>query len=266
MLRERCLTQLLSVCLLVAASPAISQDTPTVLYHVGYMKVAPEKADQYVDLEQKAWKPVHQQRLQDGTIVGWDLYAVSFPGGTEAPYQFVTVSTYDDLSKIEAPYSEELIRRAHPTVDVDEFFAETLAARELARTELWSQRDIVAQDVDVAVGDYITVAYMKVPPGGGSDYLRMEREIFKPVHALRVADGRIKNWAVNQLMMPGGMGGEYDWCVVTVRDQLGALFDNIPQEIFERAHPGIHGSIFKPAIEVRDMVRVELWQLVDQVR
>jgi hypothetical protein len=267
MSRHVYLTLALCVCVLVGSDPAFSQEAPTVFYGVGYMKVAPEKVSEYLDLEQKTWKPVHQQRLEAGTIVGWDLYAVRFPGGTEAPCQFVTVNIYDDLAKVEAPFSEELVKRAHPGVDMEDFSSKTLAARDLVRSELWIQRDVARPDAEgIKVGDYLTVGYMKVPPGGGGAYLRMEREIYKPIHQARITDGWIHNWGVNQLFLPGGSGGDYNWATVQVYKEFGKLLGGNSQEIFEKAHPGLAPSMLQSANDLRDMVRVDLWELIDQVR
>jgi hypothetical protein len=250
----------------MGSDPALSQEEPTVIYEVGYMKVAPEKAAEYLDLEQKTWKPIHQERVKSGLIVGWDLYAVWYPGGTDAPYQYVTVNTYDDLAKVENSFSEDLVRRAHPNVDMEDFTRKTLAARDLARSELWIQRDLAKVDTEgVKVGDYLMIGYMKVPPGGVGDYLRMEREIYKPIHLTRIADGWIDNWGINQLFLPGGTGGEYNWATFQVYRDFGKMLGGSPGT-FKKAHPGLTPSVFQSASDLRDMVRVDLWELVDQVR
>ena len=267
MSRHVYLTLALCVFVLVGSGPAFSQEAPPTLFGVGYMKVAPEKVTEYLDLEQKIWKPVHQQRLEAGIIVGWDLYAVRYPGGTEAPCQFVTVNTYEGLAKVEEPFSEELVKRAHPNVDMEDFFNKTLAARDLVRSELWIQREQARSDAEgVKVGDYITVGYMKVPPGRGGAYLRMEREIWKPIQLARIADGWIDNWGVNQLFLPGGSAGEYNWAAVQVYKEFGKILGGNFAENFEKAHPGLAPSMLQSANDFRDMVRVDLWELIDQVR
>jgi len=252
--------------ILIGSDPVLSQEAPTTFFGVGYMKVAPEKTTEYLDLEQKIWKPIQQQRLEAGIIVGWDLYAVRFPGGTDAPYQYVTVNIYDDLAKIESGFSEDLVKRAHPNVDMADLFDKTIAARDLVRSEIWVQRELASPDAEMKVGDYITIGYMKVPPGKGGAYLGMEREVYKPIQLARIADGWIDNWGINQLLLPGGTGGEYNWAAVQVYSDFGKLFGGNSRENFEKAHPGLVPSVFESANNVRDMVRVDLWTLVDRVR
>lgn len=256
----------LCACLLMGAHPVLAQEAPTVWFDVAYMKVAADKVNEYLDLERNSWKAIHQERVKAGVIVGWDLYAVWYPGGTEAPYQYVTVNTYDDLAKIPTGFSEELTRKAHPNVDIEEFNAKTVAARDLARSELWVQRDVVRPGVGLEVGNYLSVGYMKVPSGGGPAYLRLERDVFKPVHEARIADGWIHNFGINQLFLPGGAEQPYNWAVVQVYSDFGKLFRGMSAETFEKAHPGMPPGVFRSAEDVRDMVRVDLWELIDQVR
>jgi len=255
-----------AACILLASNPVLSQEAPTTFHQLAYMKVAPGKNAEYLDLERKIWKPIHQQRLEAGLIVGWDLYAVRFPAGTEAPYQYVTVNTYDDLAKVESPFSEELVKRAHPKVDMADFSLKTIAARDLVRSELWRQRELAVPDAKTKIGDYITIGYMKVPPGTGGAYLRMEREVYKPIQLARIADHWIDNWGIHQLFLPGGTGREYNWAAVQVYSDFGKIFGGNSAENFEKAHSGIAPSAFKAASSLRDMVRVDLWVLIDQVR
>lgn len=256
----------LCACLLISNQPAAAQETPEVWYEVAYMSVAPDKAEEYLKLEREVWKPIHQERVKAGVAVGWDLYTVWFPGGTDAPYQYVTVNIYDDLAKVPNGYSEELVKKAHPDVDMAEFGAKTVAARDLARTELWVQRDIAVPDATLEVGNYLSIGYMKVPSGGGGAFLRLESEVFKPVHEARIAGGFIHNFGINQMFLPAGTGQEYNWAVVQVYGDFGKMFKGMNMESFEKAHPGIPPAVFQSADEVRDMVRVDLWELIDQVR
>ena len=260
------LTLGLAVCVCLGASPALAQEeAPPVFYDVAYMKVAAEKAQEYVGVERDVWRAIHEERVKAGIIVGWDLYAVWFPGGTDAPYQYVTVNIYDDLAKMPSSFSEKIFEKAHPGKDMDAVMAKTLASRDLARNELWVQREMLNPEGGIKVGDYLTVGYMKVPPGGNGAYLRMERTVYKPIHAARVADGWIDNWGVNQLVFPGGTGGEYNWATVQVYSDFSKLLGGTPGT-FQKAHPELTPQVFQSSDELREMVRVDLWELIDQVR
>src|SRR5688572_9865337 len=84
------------------------QSVPKPRYAVfDYMKVAPEKAEAYVEIEQKVWKPVHEARLKDGLIIGWRLFRVDNPPGQARDYSFVTVNIVDSFAKLENPYPEK---------------------------------------------------------------------------------------------------------------------------------------------------------------
>lgn len=103
-----------------------------------------------------------------------------------------------------------LVKKAHPNVDMGEFNAKTVADRDLTRSELWVQRDIAIPDADVEVGQYLSIGDMKVPAGGGGAFLRLESEVFKPVHEARIAGGWMHNCGINQLFLPAETSQEYN--------------------------------------------------------
>jgi hypothetical protein len=55
----------------------------------------------------------------------------------------------------------------------------------------------------------VTLAYMKVEPGKGADYLKMERE-WKAIHQDMVNKGRLTSWKLYAVSWPNGDGEEYD--------------------------------------------------------
>jgi len=58
---------------------AYSQNVQKPLYAVAdYMKVNPENINNYLELEQRIWKPMHAERVRLGIILGWYLYAINF--------------------------------------------------------------------------------------------------------------------------------------------------------------------------------------------
>ena len=43
------------------------------------MNVEPANTGAHVELEQQVWKPVHQELIEAGHLVGWNLYAIRLP-------------------------------------------------------------------------------------------------------------------------------------------------------------------------------------------
>ena len=51
---------------------------------------------------------------------------------------------------------------------------------------------------------YIEINYMKVQPGQEPEYLRLESELWKPIHQARVNSGLILSWKLCAVYYPGG--------------------------------------------------------------
>ena len=50
---------------------------------------------------------------------------------------------------------------------------------------------------------YMVVEFMKVPEGKEETWLKLEREAWKPTHALRIKEGLIQSWSVIAQTVPG---------------------------------------------------------------
>lgn len=68
---------------------AATDNTEMVI--VEYMKVKPGMLEKYRDCE-AVWKLIHQERVKAGYITGWELEEVLFPSGTDAEYDFLTIT------------------------------------------------------------------------------------------------------------------------------------------------------------------------------
>lgn len=252
--------------ILILSSALAQSDSPTLYVRVDYMKVAPGNEEDYVNVERTTWKPIHEARMKAGIITNWFLYSVEYPSGTNADYTYATVNIYDDFSKMKDDYPESVMQTAHPDVKFGEMMAKTLASRDLVRSELWVMHDSVQPDQPAP---YIHVNYMKVAPDQGQEYLKLEREIYKPVHQAAKAAGYEAGWAVYSLMYPGGTQRPYNYGTVDFFDEFSDLAAGLPDEVFEKAHPSLSeegwAEIWQRTANARDLVRRELWALVDQV-
>jgi hypothetical protein len=70
---------------------------------------------------------------------------------------------------------------------------------------------------------YVEIDYMKVEPGKDSDYVRLEKEIWKPLHQQRIKNGQLRSWAVYGLRFPFGTEEKYDYVTVNSYDQFAQL-------------------------------------------
>src|SRR6478672_2058740 len=72
-------------------------------------------------------------------------------------------------------------------------------------TPVWTQVQGEAKPAPAAAkqATYMSVEFMKVPDGKQDAWLKLEREAWKPMHALRMKQGLIQSWAAIAQVVPG---------------------------------------------------------------
>jgi hypothetical protein len=112
---------------------------------------------------------------------------------------------------------------------------------------------------------FMLVEFMKVADGKESDWLKMERETWKPMHALRVKDGGIKSWAAIAQVIPGDQSQGAVVATVTTYRGWPDLTKTDWEGLIKKAHPQAQPeTIFQQAEANRKIVRSEIWQVLEQ--
>ena len=106
-----------------------------------YMKVGQGYEFEYQMMEDETARPLHQKRMENDVMKGWELNAMILPGGLEYGYNFSTIDHYDHLEHVEFGFTEELILQTHPDTDINEFFDNINRSRDLVRREVWELVD-----------------------------------------------------------------------------------------------------------------------------
>jgi hypothetical protein len=257
----------LAVCF-ASVLPAHSQENETSYIEIDYMKVNRASQVEYVKLEKEIWKPIHQERVSAGKIVGWYLYRVSYPGGTEVHHNYTTVTVYRTFKDMENSYPLETWRKVHPNLSTTDLWRKTGNARDLVRSEVWRRLDYVRpEQTSAAPAPIAVVNYMKTKPGQGNTYASMSREIWKPIMQKRLEDGNSAGWDLYVLRFPGGTSYEYNYGTVNFHDKFEQLEGFDLEGTIKRAHAGKDFSeLMRRTREARDLVLREVWNLVDYVQ
>jgi hypothetical protein len=113
---------------------------------------------------------------------------------------------------------------------------------------------------------YVVLDYMKVAPGKADEYLRLEREVWKPVHQERIKNKRMVAWELYAVPYTAYPQRQYDYVTVNVYESIAAIDDDTGLEaIFRRVHAGKDASrLLAQTGEARQVARAEVWQLLDQ--
>jgi len=240
--------------------------TPTVFARVVYQKVEQGKEQEFLTMLRENWKPAHKVRQQNGKITGWAIYRVHFTGaGNE--YNYVTVSYHDSWEKTEVNDNyTELIKAANPKADAAAILAKTLTLRSIVKQELYSRNDITTAAASGAPARFFEIDFMKVKEGQGAEYVKVETEVWKPIHQAWVNDGKRSGWALWSLVFPSGSNSTYDFATSNGYSSYKQIGGENYEEAFKKVHPGKDmQGLFNSTEKTRNLVRRELWELVDSL-
>lgn len=106
-----------------------------------YMRVGQGYEFEYQMMEDETARPLHQRRMENDVMKGWELNEMILPGGLEYGYNFSTIDYYDKLEHVEFGFTEELIIQENPDTDINEFFENINRSRDLVRREVWELVD-----------------------------------------------------------------------------------------------------------------------------
>ena len=242
---------------------AYSQTIPSLFVVVDFMKVKPENHSIYLEVEQEIWKPMHQERISQGIIVGWYLYAIEF-SGTNDEYNYVVISLYDSVENLENPWKPEIPSQIHPKMTLNEIMEQTYNCRENVRTELFYSI-VTATEIPLETpASYLQANYMFVEPGIQSVYEQLETEIWLPIHNESIQSGKTTGWGLWKSLFPRGAAQKYQYITLNTFSEFSYVFEldfSIP---FKDIHPEKNfGEISEQTRQTRTVIRTELWNLID---
>ncbi len=257
----------LLAALAVPGSAVSQEEGGTLYFQVDYMKVPEGGGDAYLAVERDLWKPIHEERVRQGTIMSWSVYGVR-AGAPHSGYNYVTVTVFDDFAKLENPFPEGTFEAAFPTGAPEGAWERTFEARKQVHTEIWQSINAAqAAGESGPSGRYIVINYMDAPVGGESEYVSIEQEAWKPLHQARIDAGQMSGWGLYGLTLPGGASTPYNFAAVDFYNELGDVVEPWTPEIMEAAYPGASENAVQEMMErtnrARTLYKSELWEVLE---
>ena len=251
------------MCMFLVFQASAQSEQPESLYaRLLYFKVDQQEVGNYVKIMNEEIKPALQQAKIDGAIAAAGIYQVHYTGAN-SEYNFVTVLLQNSWEKTEKlPSLAEILKKAHPNKDPQVTIKKLNDMRHLARQELYSRIDFVNPPEPVMY-KYIMVNFMKPKPGVESEYLTLEREVWKPIHKELVSSGVNAGWSLLSLTIPIGDVREYDYVTINSFTDYSKI-NNVPYETTaQRLYAGTDINTFiTNTLNKRDMVKGDLWELI----
>ncbi len=190
--------------------------------------------------------------------------------GASVEYDYVTVTAVSGWNGIDSLYNSwgdlfgGMTKEQAKHVDSTEMF------RTLVRTEISSQMDLITKNTanaNAAPPKFWFVNFMSVPAGKWDDYVKMEKEIAKPVHQEQITNGHRAGWGLYSVEFPYGAKREYDAVAVDYFNKWSDVVADDFAAIFKKVHPTKKIEDVNKTIEsARTLVRNEVWVLLDSAQ
>lgn len=259
------LTLIALYCLI---SVKVKAQTPTATEPVyiqrEYMKVAPGMWDDYLKVEQ-VWKAVHQRRKDEGKILGWTLYRSIYPSGTNAEYDYMTVTRFKSGKELEeaGKMTWDYITKGMSKEDLA-IADNTEKTRNFVATNLYRMTESVTPGAT-----FMKLTHLQSASGKGEELEKMEK-MMKPVFEAATKMGSIASWTFGEHLYPyNPEAGNYYRVIGTnsLDDMLKAETSNYIEVAFKKVYPTKDYAATVKAI--RDMITIkssELWVVVDATK
>ncbi len=233
-----------------------------------FMVVDNEQEEAYEETE-RFWKKIHEERVKQGQIIGWDLWSLQ-PGGEQQGYQYLTVTLYDDPVKMMS--RSELagtIEKAYPDMSAEELQANLDAAnasRDLAARVYLEQIASTESAYEMKIGNIASIDMMKVDLDKYEAYEEAEKQIFQPLHQENVDEGYMANWGLLKVINPIGSDAYMSHITVNMFESWEQVFDYEEIEESDDLTFNTQSALIQAGLQTRDMRMVYFATLIDMVR
>ena len=256
---------LLLFALILISFSSFSQDKLYLVFE--FMKVDNEQESDYRDTE-SFWQKIHEQRVKNGDIIGWDLWSLK-PGGENQGFQYLTVNLYDDPVKMFEGSGDfmKAVKDAYPDMSEEtlrEKLGKTGKTRDLAVRIYMEEIATTNGDFEMAIGTIASIDMMKVTFGNRNAYEKAETEVFQPWHQKQVDAGSKGSWGLLRYMSPIGTETYASHITVNMYKDYSQFFNNRSTGWDELTDKQI--KAVQDGIATRDMKYVYMAKLIKKAR
>jgi hypothetical protein len=110
----------------------------------------------------------------------------------------------------------------------------------------------------------VEVSCMKVDPLKDEEYLKLEHDVWRPVHQERIRSGRMRSWTLYEVRYPAGSQRECDYRTVNTYGSIADI-DRPINDVFAKVLPNTPlAELGRRTVSARDLRQGELWYQIDQ--
>ena len=128
----------------LANEMGIQPKEPEKYLLISFMKT--NDLGKYLEMEKKAYMPMHQAAVEEGKMVAWSVWSRWFPGDTS--FDAVTVNAFASAEQLNGMNYESLFEKAKSGKNTNDLFEmvnlmdETSSIRTIVKSQLWELLDI----------------------------------------------------------------------------------------------------------------------------
>jgi hypothetical protein len=253
-----------------SASDPLSQQEPSYYVVVDYKNIVQDHVEDYLKVE-KFWKPVHQERINDGRMMAWLLLKVANEKQKDIPYNYITLNVYPDMDKVSngGATKEDWIN-AHGAQKYEEEGQEMGALTRKVNNII---RRHLCENVDsslYSLTKYRRANFMKTAPSRRDAFVESRQGFIKPIFSRMIHDinAPMSGWILDELVTPNGTENEYDFISYDLfKDKADIGRANPNKNYTKLAHPNLSNeeaqAVYKKNVEMRKMVKREIWEVID---
>lgn len=246
---------------------AVGQDKPVYLM-MNFIKVDRNKSQAYIDLIKNYGSKVWQARVNSGELISWTMYSVAMTTDGQEDYNFVGIASANSVKNLMEASTppKDLLKAAMPGA-TDKMIQDVLDSygevREVRNAVILKMVDHIAPKVPRKT---MEVNFMAIAPGKTAEYVRLETEVFKPVHEERIKAGEITGWGLYEVAYPWSDTRPYSYITTNGFNDWDKMINSDYGGAYKKAFPkGDLNKLWAQTLAARSMYKTEIWNFVTRV-
>lgn len=243
------------ICIVIISFAQTNQKP--VYYLVNYYKADRDKIDEYIDLINTYASKIWQEKVKSGNVGSYALYRV-VSSSEDGGYDLISIQTANSINDFTKTSTSEFMKRAFPGMDsatISSIATKYTSLRVPVKAEIYKHISSIHNPDQ----KFVEVNFMKTLPGKEREYIRQEKEIYKPIHQEFINKGNRTAWYFSQLISPLADNSKYNYLTANFFNDWDKSYSITVDEYVKT-----YNKLFPKAPMVEDsrtMVKTEVWKL-----
>ena len=235
----------------------INAQSKPVYYLVTYYKTDKDKTDEYLNLIKNYASKIWKEKIKAGDVSAYALYSVVATSDDEG-YNLISLQASNSINDFTKSNTMELFKKGMPGIDEKTLNAITknfTSIRTSIKTEIYRQVDGIPSGFQ----PYYEMNFMKATPGKENEYVRQEKEIYKPIHQEFINNGNRTGWGFSQLIVPVAEASKYNYVTSNAFADWDKSY-SLTIEDYHKTYDKLFPKTTSPE-SARKIVKTEVWKL-----